>query len=158
MPRGSSSALAVCALLAIDVNAGSPSLSTIVDVPLPGGATRCDYQSFDPKTKTLYLSHMGDGELVVFNTSTRTVTAHVPGFPTVTGVLAVPELHRVFASAVSPRSRAEPRARADTAARGSARDQSATEVSRCRGSGSGTARRARRSGAALDPCGPGTVG
>jgi DNA-binding beta-propeller fold protein YncE len=88
----------VCALLAIDVNAGQPSLSTIVDVPLPGGATRFDYQSFDPKTKMLYLSHMGDGELVVFNTQTRTVTAQLAGFPTVTGVLAVPDLHRVFAS------------------------------------------------------------
>ncbi len=99
MPRGSSAALAVCALLAIEGHAGSPSLTTIVDVPLPGGATRFDYQSFDPKTHTLYLSHMGDGELVVFNTQTRTVTTHLPGFPTVTGVLAVPEIHRVFASA-----------------------------------------------------------
>ena len=99
MPKGSSAALAVCALLAIDAHAGSPSLSTVADVPLPGGTTRFDYQSFDPKTKTLYLSHMGDGELVVFDTQTRTVTAHLPGFPTVTGVLAVPELHRVFASA-----------------------------------------------------------
>jgi hypothetical protein len=99
MPRVSSAALAVCVLLAIDTWAGSPTLSTIADVPLPGGATRFDYQSFDPKTHTLYLSHMGDGELVVFNTETRTVTAHLPGFPTVTGVLAVPDLHRVFASA-----------------------------------------------------------
>jgi DNA-binding beta-propeller fold protein YncE len=86
-------------LLAIGSHAGPPALSTVVDVPLPGGATRFDYQSFDPKTKTLYLSHMGDGELVVFNTETRTVTAHISGFPTVTGVLAVPELHRAFASA-----------------------------------------------------------
>jgi DNA-binding beta-propeller fold protein YncE len=86
-------------LLSFDVAAGPPSLSTVIDVPLPGGTTRFDYQSLDPKTHTLYLSHMGDGELVVFNTETRTVTAHLPGFPTVTGVLAVPDLHRVFASA-----------------------------------------------------------
>jgi DNA-binding beta-propeller fold protein YncE len=90
---------AAIGVMAIDVNAGSPTLSTVVDVPLPGGATRFDYQSFDPKTKVLYLSHMGDGELVVFNTQNRTVTAHLPGFPTVTGVLAVSDLHRVFASA-----------------------------------------------------------
>jgi DNA-binding beta-propeller fold protein YncE len=99
MPRGSSAALAVCVLLSFDVAAGPPSLSTVVDVPLPGGTTRFDYQSFDSKTHTLYLSHMGDGELVVFDTQTRTVKAHIPGFPTVTGVLAVPDLHRVFASA-----------------------------------------------------------
>jgi DNA-binding beta-propeller fold protein YncE len=85
-------------LLAINAHAASPVLTTITDVPLPGNATRFDYQSFDPKTKTLYLSHMGDGELVVFNTQTRTVVARLPGFPTVTGVLAVPEIRRVFAS------------------------------------------------------------
>jgi DNA-binding beta-propeller fold protein YncE len=98
MPKGASAALVVCALLATPAQAGSPVLSTVADVPLPGRATRFDYQSFDPITKTLYLSHMGDGELVVFNTEVRKVTAHLPGFPTVTGVLAVPELHRVFAS------------------------------------------------------------
>jgi DNA-binding beta-propeller fold protein YncE len=85
--------------LSFEAAAGPPSLSTVVDVPLPGGTTRFDYQSFDPKTHTLYLSHMGDGELVVFNAKTRTVTASLSAFPTVTGVLAVPGLHRVFASA-----------------------------------------------------------
>src|SRR5215510_9083365 len=76
----------------------SPALVTLADIPLPGKPSRFDYQSFDPKTKTLYFSHMGDGELVVFDTAARKVTAHLPGFPTVTGVLAVPALHRVFAS------------------------------------------------------------
>jgi len=33
---------------------------------IPGGATRFDYQSFDPSTNRLYLSHMGDGDVVVF--------------------------------------------------------------------------------------------
>jgi DNA-binding beta-propeller fold protein YncE len=110
MPRGSSAKIrrtlrawkvmifAAATLVATDLNAGSPALSTIADVPLPGGATRFDYQSLDPKTKKLYLSHMGDGELVVFDMQTRTVATHIPGFPTVTGVFAVPELHRVFAS------------------------------------------------------------
>src|SRR5262245_17740151 len=75
-----------------------PVLVKIADIALPGRASRFDYQSFDPKTKTLYFSHMGDGELVVFDTASRKVTAHLPGFPTVTGVLAVPALHRLFAS------------------------------------------------------------
>lgn len=73
-------------------------LTKVVDVPLPGRTSRFDYQSFDPTTKTLYLTHMGDGELVVFDTAQRRVTAHLPGFPTATGVLVVPELHRVFIS------------------------------------------------------------
>lgn len=78
---------------------GSSPLSLVADVPLPGGATRFDYQSFDPQTNRLYLSHMGDGELLVFDTRARRVVARLTGFPTVTGVLVVPELHRVFASA-----------------------------------------------------------
>jgi DNA-binding beta-propeller fold protein YncE len=85
-------------LLAVTVNAEPPALTKLADVPLPGGATRFDYQSFDPKTKTLFIAHMGDGELIAFNTDTRSVVARLRGFPTVTGVLAVPELHRVFAS------------------------------------------------------------
>src|ERR1043166_5751030 len=85
-------------LLTLDVHAGPPALTTVADVPLPGRASRFDYQSFDPKTKTLYFSHMGDGELVAFDTVNRKVIAHLSGFPTVTGVLVIPELHRVFAS------------------------------------------------------------
>lgn len=73
-------------------------LTKVVDVPLPGRASRFDYQSFDPTTKVLYFTHMGDGELVVFDTARRRVVAHLPGFPRATGVLVVPELHRVFVS------------------------------------------------------------
>src|SRR5262249_23196588 len=75
-----------------------PSLSQVIDLPLPGKASRFDYQSYDPEAKRLYFSHMGDGELVVFDTDARKVIAHLPGFPTTTGVLVVPEIHRVFVS------------------------------------------------------------
>jgi YVTN family beta-propeller protein len=93
-------ARAIIFMLAANLQAASPpTLTTVADIPLPGRATRFDYQSFDPKTRMLYFAHMGDGELVAFNTQTRKVVAHLPGFPTVTGVLCVPELHRVFASA-----------------------------------------------------------
>jgi DNA-binding beta-propeller fold protein YncE len=73
-------------------------LTKVVDVPLSGGASRFDYQSFDPTTNVLYFTHMGDGELVVFDTARRKVVAHLPGFTIATGVLVVPELHRVFVS------------------------------------------------------------
>src|SRR5213594_2485240 len=74
------------------------SLTKLIDIPLPGKASRFDYQSYDPTSKRLYFSHMGDGELVVLDTETRKIVAHLPGFPTTTGVLVVPELHRVFVS------------------------------------------------------------
>jgi YVTN family beta-propeller protein len=73
-------------------------LKTVADVSLPGGATRFDYQSLDPKSGRLYLSHMGDGNVVVFDTKTNKVLANIPGFPTVTGVLVVPALKSVYAS------------------------------------------------------------
>ena len=73
-------------------------LKTIADVRLPGGTTRFDYQSFDPKSGRLYLAHMGDGNVVVFDTKTNKVLANIPGFPTVTGVLVVPAVKSVYAS------------------------------------------------------------
>ena len=73
-------------------------LKTVADVRLPGGTTRFDYQSLYPKTGRLYLSHMGDGNVVVFDTKTNKVFANIPGFPTVTGVLVVPALKSVYAS------------------------------------------------------------
>lgn len=85
-------------LLSTGPVAYSASLSQVADIPLPGKPTRFDYQSFDPATKILYFSHMGDGELVVFDTKSRKVIASLHGFPTVTGVLVIPELHRVYAS------------------------------------------------------------
>jgi DNA-binding beta-propeller fold protein YncE len=73
-------------------------LKTIADIPLPGGSTRFDYQSLDTATGRLYLSHMGDGTVVVFDTKANKVVANVTGFPTVTGVLVVPALKSVYAS------------------------------------------------------------
>lgn len=83
----------------VEEHARPSALKKVADVALPGGATRFDYQSFDPQTGRLYLSHMGDGRLVVFDTKTNRVIANLPGFPSVTGVLFVPELKRVYASA-----------------------------------------------------------
>jgi DNA-binding beta-propeller fold protein YncE len=73
-------------------------LKTVTDLPLPGGATRFDYQSLDPTTGRLFIAHMGDGQIVVIDLSTQTVAGTVDDLPTVTGVLAIPELGRVYAS------------------------------------------------------------
>ncbi len=76
----------------------SPELWPVIDVPLPGGASRFDYQSLDETTGRLYIAHMGAGQLVVFDTATQQVVGTIDNLPTVTGVLVVPELHHVFAS------------------------------------------------------------
>jgi len=74
-------------------------LRSLRDVPLNGGATRFDYQSFDEATGRLYIAHLGDDVLTVFDTNKETVIGDVKDLPRVHGVIAVPELHRIYASA-----------------------------------------------------------
>jgi DNA-binding beta-propeller fold protein YncE len=69
-------------------------------VPLAGGTGRFDYQSLNQQNGRLYIAHMGAGRLVVFDTRSNRVVQSLPGFPRVTGVLAVPALDRVYASVV----------------------------------------------------------
>ena len=73
-------------------------LKKIADIPLPGPAVRFDYQSFDPTHARLYIAHMNANQLVIFDVRKREVVANLDGFPSVHGVLAVPELNRVYAS------------------------------------------------------------
>src|SRR5882757_3605853 len=73
-------------------------LKQVKDVSLPGKATRFDYASLDEQSGRLYFSHMGDGYLVVFDTKTDSLVTNLPGFPTMTGVLAVPSLKKVYGS------------------------------------------------------------
>ncbi len=75
-----------------------PILKRVADVPLPGGTGRFDYQSLDVESGRLYVAQMGAGRLVVYDTRADTLLASLPGFPRVTGVLAVPSLGRVYAS------------------------------------------------------------
>lgn len=72
--------------------------SLVSDVPLGPAANRIDYQSIDPQAKRLYVSMMGAGRLLVFDVAQNKAVSQLDGFPKVTGVLAVPELHRVYAS------------------------------------------------------------
>src|SRR6266480_5151181 len=74
-------------------------LRVVADVPLPGSASRFDYQSLEPASGRLFISHMGAGQLVVFDVHAGRAIGNLDGFPTVTGVLAVPAEHRAYASA-----------------------------------------------------------
>jgi YVTN family beta-propeller protein len=74
-------------------------LRLVQDIPLTGKATRLDYQSFDATSGRLYIAHLGDDMMTVFDTKTQKVIGDVKDLKHVHGVLAVPELHRVYASA-----------------------------------------------------------
>jgi DNA-binding beta-propeller fold protein YncE len=74
-------------------------LRLVKDYPLPGRTTRFDYESFDPKTGLLFIAHLGDGDVLALDTKAEKLAADVPGVPAVHGVLAIPALGRVYASA-----------------------------------------------------------
>jgi DNA-binding beta-propeller fold protein YncE len=74
-------------------------LRQVADVPLPGGSSRFDYQSYDASQKSLYIAHLGAGSLVVYDVRTSRVLGEVHGVAGAHGVLAVPSLGRVYATA-----------------------------------------------------------
>lgn len=82
-----------------DTATGHLPLKTLADTPLTGRTTRWDYASLDPATHRLYLAHLGDSVVTVFDTQTRKVVADITHVSHVHGVLFVPELQRVYASA-----------------------------------------------------------
>jgi len=81
--------------------AGLPELplELVADVPLPGDTSRFDYESLDTGRHLLFIAHLGQSEVLVFDTRTRQVLKRIGGLRHVHGVLAVAELGRVYASA-----------------------------------------------------------
>jgi len=74
-------------------------LRTIADIPLAGGSSRLDYESLDSRTGLLFIAHLGAGIVSVFDIKTQRIVANIPQVAGVHGVLAVPVLGRVYASA-----------------------------------------------------------
>jgi DNA-binding beta-propeller fold protein YncE len=83
---------------------GSLPLTLLADVPLPGRATRFDYQAVDSTHRRLYVAHLGDSALVVFDLDGQRVVREVPGLPSVHGVAVAPEQHLLFATATADKS------------------------------------------------------
>ena len=79
--------------------AGGLPLTVVADVPLPGDTSRFDYESYDPVRHLLFIAHLGQSEVLVFDTRAQRVIKSIGGVRHVHGVLAIPELGRVYASA-----------------------------------------------------------
>ena len=69
------------------------------DVPLGGKPNRFDYETVDPLHRLLFVAHLGSGMVTVFDLRTNRILASIKDVPAVHGVLAVPSLDEVFASA-----------------------------------------------------------
>ncbi len=69
------------------------------EMTLPGGSTRFDYESLDPGRGLLFIAHLGDSQVIEVSIRTGRVVRVIPGLADVHGVLVVPALHRVYATA-----------------------------------------------------------
>jgi DNA-binding beta-propeller fold protein YncE len=68
------------------------------DFALGPAVDRADYESIDTTTQRLYIANMGGGQLLVFDIAHDRLIAQMHGFPKITGVLAAPEVHKIYAS------------------------------------------------------------
>src|ERR671926_1854781 len=75
-----------------------PAFHVVADIPVTGDTSRFDYQSLDAQAHRLYIAHLGAGSVVVYDTQQGQVIGTVGGVPGVHGVLAIPELGRVYAT------------------------------------------------------------
>jgi DNA-binding beta-propeller fold protein YncE len=71
------------------------------ELALPGGSTRFDYESLDPGRGLLFIAHLGDSQVIETDVRTSRIVRVITGLPDVHGVLVVPALHRVYATATA---------------------------------------------------------
>ncbi len=76
-----------------------PCLKAVTNIRLPGSASRFDYQSIDSRRGLLFISHLGDNSVTVFDLKSQQVVRNITAIPSPHGILAAPELGRVFVSA-----------------------------------------------------------
>ena len=76
--------------------AASLPLGVINDAPLPGGATRFDYQDIDAAKAHLVIAHMNDGTVVIANLADGSVAKVVPNVPTARGIVVADDVGLIF--------------------------------------------------------------
>jgi YVTN family beta-propeller protein len=95
--------LAGCGAPGVAVPSGDDSAvagyRTVADLPMPGGASRWEYEVLDPSAQRLYLAHVGASQVVVVDTARQQVVATVPGIGSVHGLALDAALGRLYASA-----------------------------------------------------------
>ena len=78
---------------------GPAGLRVIARIGLPGGNSRFDYASLDSRRGLLFVAHLGASQVVEINIHAGRVVRTIGGLPQVHGVLVVPALRRVYATA-----------------------------------------------------------
>lgn len=100
--------IALIAASACSAPAGSPRGGDQISIPgykilrevqLPGDTSRWDYQTYDPLTQRLYIAHLGQSQVIAFDTATQKVVGVVDNVSNVHGLVVAPDIQRLFASA-----------------------------------------------------------
>jgi DNA-binding beta-propeller fold protein YncE len=84
-------------------------LTHVADIPLPGRASRLDYESYDPDRHLLFIAHLGDSEVIVFDTTgtnevvaideaTLKITARMQGGVYPDGMAYAPDTRKLYVS------------------------------------------------------------
>ena len=97
-------AAAAVAVIRADHHGSQPAslalpLKQVGAVPLPGDGSRFDYASLDPAAGLLFIAHLGASQVIEVDARANRVVRTIDGISDVHGVLAVPALHRVYATA-----------------------------------------------------------
>jgi hypothetical protein len=71
-------------------------LALIADVPLPGGATRLDYQDIDEARGHLVVAHMNDNSVLILDLEDGSVVKELTGIPTARGIAVADDVGRIF--------------------------------------------------------------
>ena len=74
-------------------------LRAVGEVALPGDNSRFDYSSLDAQRGVLFIAHLGASEVVEVDVHANQVVRTIPNISQVHGVLVVPALNRVYATA-----------------------------------------------------------
>src|SRR5260221_13794118 len=74
-------------------------LASVKDYPLPGSAKRIDYQSVDENGSLLFIAHLGDNSVTIFDLKPSAVVRNIRDIPKPYCILAVPKLNKVYVSA-----------------------------------------------------------
>ncbi|WBO67878.1 YncE family protein [Streptomyces camelliae] len=74
-------------------------LRLVKEISLPGDSSRFDYASLDPGRGLLFIAHLGASQVIEVDTRADKVVRTIYDLPGVHGVLVVPALHRVYATA-----------------------------------------------------------
>jgi DNA-binding beta-propeller fold protein YncE len=68
-------------------------------IPLPGDSSRFDYASLDPTRGLLFIAHLGASQVIEVDVRTQKVVRTIGDLAGVHGVLVLPDVHRVYATA-----------------------------------------------------------